>query len=93
MNYRQISIALIATLLTSINVNAQPLLTQPKLLVTVIVDQLRTDYLEAFTPLYGENGFKKLLQQGLVYSNASYSFSPIDRASAITSLVTGTQPY
>ena len=58
MNYRQISIALIATLLTSINVNAQPLLTQPKLLVTVIVDQLRTDYLEAFTPLYGENGFK-----------------------------------
>lgn len=93
MNYRQISIALIATLLTSINVNAQPLFTQPKLLVTVIVDQLRTDYLEAFTPLYGENGFKKLLQQGLVYSNASYSFSPIDRASAITSLVTGTQPY
>ena len=51
MNYRQISIALIATLLTSINVNAQPLLTQPKLLVTVIVDQLRTDYLEAFKQL------------------------------------------
>lgn len=93
MKYRQISIALIATLLTSVNVKAQPLLTQPKLLVTVIVDQLRSDYLEAFAPLYGEEGFKKLLQQGLVYSNASYSFSPIDRASAITSIVTGTQPY
>ena len=93
MIYRQISIALIATLLTSVNVKAQPLLTQPKLLVNIIVDQLRSDYLEAFVPLYGEDGFKKLLQQGMVYSNASYSFSPIDRASAITSLVTGTQPY
>lgn len=93
MIYRQISIALIATLLTSVNVKAQPLLTQPKLLVNILVDQLRSDYLEAFVPLYGEDGFKKLLQQGMVYSNASYSFSPIDRASAITSLVTGTQPY
>ena len=43
MIYRQISIALIATLLTSVNVKAQPLLTQPKLLVNILVDQLRSD--------------------------------------------------
>ena len=43
----------------------------PRLVVNITIDQLRTDYLEAFAPLYGANGFKKLLAQGLVYENAS----------------------
>lgn len=65
----------------------------PRLVVTVAIDQLRTDYLEAFAPLYGNAGFKRLLRQGKVYSNASYPFSPIDRASATASLFTGVSPY
>ena len=65
----------------------------PRLLVNITIDQLRTDYLEAFAPLYGANGFKKLLAQGLVYENASYPFSTIDRASAISSVITGVSPY
>ena len=65
----------------------------PRLVVNITIDQLRTDYLEAFAPLYGANGFKKLLSQGLVYENASYPFSTIDRASAISSVITGVSPY
>jgi hypothetical protein len=65
----------------------------PRLVVTVAIDQLRTDYLEAFAPLYGNDGFKRLLRQGKVYSNASYPFCPIDRASATASLTTGVSPY
>lgn len=65
----------------------------PRLVVNITIDQLRTDYLEAFAPLYGAKGFKKLLAQGLVYENASYPFSPIDRASAISSVITGVSPY
>ena len=65
----------------------------PRLVVNITIDQLRSDYLEAFTPLYGNDGFKRLLSQGLVYENASYTFSGIDRASAISSLVTGVAPY
>lgn len=65
----------------------------PRLVVTVTIDQLRADYLEAFAPLYGQNGFKRLMQQGMVFPHASYPFSPIDRASAAASLATGVTPY
>ncbi len=65
----------------------------PRLVVNITIDQLRTDYLEAFAPLYGEKGFKRLLQQGMVFTNSSYPFSPIDRASAIASIGTGVTPY
>ena len=35
----------------------------PRVVVNILVDQLRSDYLEAFMPLYGEDGFKKLLNE------------------------------
>ena len=65
----------------------------PRLVVNITIDQLRTDYLKAFAPLYGADGFKRLLAEGLVYENASYPFSNIDRASAISSVITGVSPY
>lgn len=65
----------------------------PRLVVNITIDQLRSDYLEAFSPLYGADGFKKLLQQGLVFYNSNFPFSPIDRASATASVATGTTPY
>ena len=58
----------------------QSLQPAPKLVVNITIDQLRTDYIEAFSPLYGQNGFKKLLSEGRVYEAASYDFAPIDRA-------------
>ena len=65
----------------------------PRLVVGITIDQLRSDYLNAFMPLYGEGGFKLLLEKGQVYSNVQYQHTPIDRASAIASIVTGTVPY
>jgi len=65
----------------------------PRLVVSIAIDQLRSDYLDAFAPLYGANGFKKLLSEGMVFTNASYPFNPIDQASAIASIMTGTSPY
>ena len=65
----------------------------PRLVVSITIDQLRSDYLEAFAPLYSDKGFKRLLDGGRVYANASYPFSPIDRASAIASIATGVTPY
>ena len=65
----------------------------PRLVVGISIDQLRSDYLNAFMPLYGDGGFKLLLEKGQVYSNVQYQHSPVDRASAIASVVTGTVPY
>lgn len=40
--------------LTFSGLQAQPLTVPPKLVVTLTIDQLRTDYMEAFSSLYGE---------------------------------------
>lgn len=64
----------------------------PKLVVNVLIDQLRSDYLNAFMPLYGEDGFRKLLDEGKIYTQAEYSHTRPDRASAAASLSTGTSP-
>jgi hypothetical protein len=72
---------------------AQAVTAAPKLVVNITIDQLRADYLETYAPLYCRDGFNRLLAQGKIYTNASYNFAPIDRASAIASLVTGTTPY
>ena len=78
--------------LTFGSLQAQPLPPSPKLVVTLTIDQLRTDYMEAFSSLYGEKGFKRLLREGKVFRQADYSFNVVDRASAIAALYTGTTP-
>lgn len=75
------------------NVEAQAVSSVPKLVVNVMVDQLRTDYVEAFSVLFGENGFNKLLRDGRVYVDASYPFTNVDRASAVAGVMTGSVPY
>ena len=65
----------------------------PRLVINIAIDQLRSDYLEAFAPLYSSDGFNTLMKEGIVYENASYSFAPIDRASALATIMTGATPY
>ncbi|MBQ8270735.1 MAG: alkaline phosphatase family protein [Bacteroidaceae bacterium] len=72
---------------------AQEKITSPKLLVTITIDQLRSDYMYEFEDLYTPDGFKRLLSGGKVYPNSYYAFENIDRASAAATLATGTNPY
>ncbi len=65
----------------------------PRLVVNIVVDQLRSDYLEAFSPLFGKNGFARLMSEGCVYTHAEYPFLGPDRASAVACLMSGTVPY
>ena len=88
---RYVTAALVA--ITATATQAQTLNPAPKLVVNITVDQLRSDYIEAFAPLYTENGFRKLLKQGKIFENVSYAFTPIDRASAIATIQTGATPY
>lgn len=83
--------ALIASIY-GIELQAQKLNPAPRLVVNITIDQLRTDYLEHFAPLYRQNGFRRLLQEGRVYGAVNYPFSPVDRASAIACVATGTTP-
>ena len=80
------------TVLTFTGLQAQTLPAPPKLVVGLTIDQLRTDYLEAFSSLYSERGFKRIWREGRVYRNAQYTFNDTDRSSAIASIYTGTTP-
>ena len=65
----------------------------PRLVVNITIDQLRSDFLEAYAPLYCSDGFRKLMEQGTVYENASYPMQQTDRASAVSTVITGSVPY
>ena len=65
----------------------------PRVVVSILVDQLRTDYMNAFMPLYGEEGFARLMKEGRVCPHAEYPQYRPDRASAAATLATGTTPY
>lgn len=86
------------TLLALLGMNAEgqgqeTVRTVPRLVVSIAIDQLRSDYLDAFAPLYTNYGFKQLMSEGLVYANASFPFIPVDRASALATIASGTTPY
>ena len=93
MNRRQHTLTLLATLISMLSVDAQVMQQAPRLVVNITIDQLRADYMEAFSPLYTLDGFKKLVSKGLVFTNAAYPFAPIDCSAAITAVQTGTTPY
>ncbi len=80
------------TVLTFTGLNASDFSSTPKLVIGLTIDQLRTDYLEAFSSLYGEKGFKRLLKEGRVYRNAEFSFSNVDKASSVGAIYSGTSP-
>ena len=86
----------ITAILVALSANpthAQLVQPAPKLVVSIAIDQLRSDYIEEFSSLYTTDGWKKLMRQGMVYDTASYPFEPVDRASAIACIMTGTTPY
>jgi hypothetical protein len=65
----------------------------PRLVVNISIDQLRSDCMDVFAPTFSEDGFQKLLTEGMVFERAYYPFQEIDRASAISSVITGTTPF
>src|SRR5574344_281042 len=79
------------TLFAFAGLQAQPL-ESPRLIVELTIDQLRTDYLEAFSSLYGEEGFKRLWREAMVIRNLHYGYKNKDRASSIATIYTGSNP-
>lgn len=65
----------------------------PKMVVSIVVDQLRADYLEKYSNLYCEDGFKKLWAEARVFTGGYFDYANPDRSSATASVYTGTVPY
>ncbi|HCF63803.1 MAG TPA: alkaline phosphatase family protein, partial [Chitinophagaceae bacterium] len=65
---------------------------RPKLIVGVVVDQMRWDYLYRFLPHYGPGGFKRLMQEGYSYEQTYFPFTPSLTAAGHASIFTGAFP-
>jgi len=65
---------------------------QPKLVVGIVVDQMRYDYLAKYYSKFSENGFKKLLNQGFNCKNAKFNYAPTYTGPGHASIFTGTTP-
>ncbi|MEP5338439.1 MAG: alkaline phosphatase PafA [Algibacter sp.] len=66
--------------------------TKPKLVVGIVVDQMRYDYLTRFYNRYGEGGFKRMMNEGFNCKNNHFNYVPTYTAPGHTSIYTGTTP-
>ena len=65
---------------------------QPKLVVGIVVDQMRYDYLTRFWDRFGEDGFKKLVNEGYNFKNNHFNYVPTYTGPGHASVYTGTSP-
>ncbi|WP_041497300.1 alkaline phosphatase PafA [Nonlabens marinus] len=64
----------------------------PRLVVGIVVDQMRYDYLTRFYSRYGNGGFKRLMNEGFNVTNNHYNYVPTYTAPGHASIYTGTVP-
>lgn len=67
-------------------------LQKPKLVVGLVVDQMRWDYLYRYHSKYTQGGFKRLLNQGYSFNNVMIPYVPTVTALGHTSVYTGSVP-
>jgi predicted AlkP superfamily pyrophosphatase or phosphodiesterase len=76
----------------SISCVAQSIDQKPKLVVGIVVDQMRQEYLYRYEATFGEGGFKRLMREGFMLRNAHYNYAPTVTGPGHASVYTGTTP-
>ncbi len=87
--YRKLSISMLFLCFCTL-LSAQ--VERPKLVVGLMVDQMRWDYLYRFADRYGNDGFKRLLRDGFSCENAMINYVPTFTAIGHSSVYTGSVP-
>lgn len=64
----------------------------PRLVVGIVVDQMRHEYLFRFGPKYGNGGFNRLMNDGFMLKNGHYNYTPTVTGPGHASVYTGTTP-
>jgi predicted AlkP superfamily pyrophosphatase or phosphodiesterase len=65
---------------------------ETRLVVGIVVDQMRYDYLSRFKSKFGSGGFNRLVNEGFLCRNAQYSYVPTYTAPGHACVYTGTPP-
>lgn len=73
-------------------IHAQDALDRPKLVVGIVVDQMRQEYLYRYYGKFSEGGFRRLMNDGFMLKNAHYNYAPTYTGPGHASVYTGTTP-
>ena len=65
---------------------------RPKLVLVLVIDQFRYDYLMRFRPFFGKGGFNRLLEGGAVFTDCRYDYATTMTGPGHATLLTGTYP-
>lgn len=68
------------------------LIQKPKLVIGLVIDQMRWDYLYRYNDLYGANGFKRLISNGFSCDNTLIPYLPTYTGPGHTCIYTGSVP-
>jgi predicted AlkP superfamily pyrophosphatase or phosphodiesterase len=80
---------IVGFLIFSSFLNAQE---KPKLVVGIVVDQMKMEYLYRFANDFSDNGFKKLMNKGFTFHNMHYNYMPTYTAPGHAAIFTGALP-
>lgn len=67
-------------------------LDKPKLVVSIVVDQMRFDNLEKYKEGYSNNGFNRLIREGFNLKNNHFNYVPTVTGPGHSSISTGSTP-
>jgi predicted AlkP superfamily pyrophosphatase or phosphodiesterase len=65
---------------------------RPALVVGIVVDQMRNEFIYRYWNRFGEGGFKRLIKHGYYFRNAHYNYSPTYTGPGHASIYTGATP-
>ena len=85
-------LALISSLSTPASRAQRVTAKRPRLVLLIVVDQFRYDYLERFGDLFGANGFKRLQRDGASWTQSNYDHMPTYTAPGHATMMTGAYP-
>lgn len=88
---RLLALILCLTFSPTVAVSQQPV-ERPRLVLVIVADQFRYDYLTRFAPLFGQGGFRRLTRDGAFWTNANYDYIPTKTAPGHSAIVTGAAP-
>jgi len=63
---------------------------RPKLVVVIVIDQFRGDYLERYRDQFGDSGFRLFLDHGAYFTDCNYDYANTRTAPGHSTLFTGT---
>lgn len=89
---KKYALLLLLLVLASLTSQARQITEKPKLIVGIMVDQMKQEYLLRFYDQFGDGGFKRLVEEGFMARNGHYNYAGTSTGPGHASVYTGSTP-